>query len=163
MRILLVKPYQELERPIQSPPLGLLHLAATVRERFGSDADVSVIDMKAKALPPAWLSDRLKELAPDVVGVSALNCEASASAEIASVVKKYDSNILTVLGGPYAHRRGEEILRKTDARRDKVESASSWENRTQRRGRLPVRTHFPASECSHWRGHHPATASGCPG
>jgi len=114
MRILLVKPYQELERPIQSPPLGLLHLAATVRERFGSDADVSVIDMKAKALPPAWLSGRLKELAPDVVGVSALNCEASASAEIASVVKKYDSNILTVLGGPYAHRRGEEILRKTD-------------------------------------------------
>lgn len=47
-RVLLVKPYQELSGLMHSPPLGLLSIAATLREYFGSAVEVNVMDMELK-------------------------------------------------------------------------------------------------------------------
>ncbi|MEM8712051.1 MAG: radical SAM protein, partial [Planctomycetota bacterium] len=69
-----------------------------------------LLDLKLNGGTPEWLAERLDELAPDLVGVSALNCEAQASHEIAARVKDWNPDTLTVLGGPYAHKRAEEIL-----------------------------------------------------
>ncbi len=115
MRILLLKPYQQnLPGWVAQPPLGLLYLASALRERFGDDVHVRFVDMKTLRLPPEWLAGKLRELAPDVVGVSALNCEAQASKQIAEIVKAHDPGIVTVLGGPYVHRRADELLGRTE-------------------------------------------------
>lgn len=113
MRVLLIKPHQDMPGSISQPPLGLLYLVASLRERFGDGIHVDLIDMKSQRLPPEWLIDRLSAYAPDVVGVSALNCEAQAAKRIAEIVEAHDPNIVTVLGGPYAHRRAAELLEKT--------------------------------------------------
>ena len=46
----------------------------------------------------------LENFPADIVGVSSLNCEGSASKRLAALVKQHNPNILTVLGGPYAHK-----------------------------------------------------------
>ncbi len=114
MRVLLVKPYQPVAGHVTQPPLGILYLASSLRQRFGTEVEVDLIDLKSRELPPRWLADRLHEYQPDVVGLSALNCEAAAAREIARLCKLYDPKIVTVLGGPYAHRRSNEILGNSD-------------------------------------------------
>lgn len=112
-RVLLLKAYQPFRDHVNSPPLGILYLAAALRRRFGEALEVEVIDLKLDERGPDWLAAQLDSLSPDVVGVSALNCEAEASHQIARRVKEWNPRALTVLGGPYAHRRAEEILGST--------------------------------------------------
>lgn len=114
MRILLLKPYQPVHGWLAAPPLGLLYLASSLRQRFGSSVEFQIVDMKSRKLPPQWLEERLPELRPDVVGVSALNYEGAASQEIARIVKRWNEKTVTALGGPYAHKRTEELLARTD-------------------------------------------------
>jgi radical SAM superfamily enzyme YgiQ (UPF0313 family) len=110
MRVLLIKPFQRMPALCHSPPLGLLYIASTLRQRFGPEVDVRLLDMKVLGLPPEWLAGHLDELRPDVVGVSSFNCEAGAALRVAEVVKAWSPKTLTALGGPYAHRRAAEIL-----------------------------------------------------
>ena len=49
LRVLLLKPYQETRLPIACPPLGLLYLASTLRQTFGSDVEVRVVDLSIRA------------------------------------------------------------------------------------------------------------------
>lgn len=112
-RVLLLKPYQEVPGLVASPPLGLLYLVSAIREQLGTTVDVRVLDMKSRVLEPAWLEEPLRRWTPDVVGVSALNCESAASEQIARVAKAIDPAIVTVLGGPYPHRRAAELLATT--------------------------------------------------
>lgn len=110
MRVLLVKPNQPVVSTTVAPPLGLLYLASSLRERLGASVEVSILDMKARSLDNRWLFANLPKLAPDVIGVSALNLEQDVSYELASVVKRQSPHILTVIGGPFVHRRSQEIL-----------------------------------------------------
>jgi radical SAM superfamily enzyme YgiQ (UPF0313 family) len=114
MRVLLVKPYQPVENYVVAPPLGLLYLVSVLRQRFGPALEVEFLDMKVERREPRWLAEHLRDRRPDVVGVSALNCEAAAAHEIAQLVKRVDAKILTVLGGPYPHRRAAELLAATE-------------------------------------------------
>jgi radical SAM superfamily enzyme YgiQ (UPF0313 family) len=113
MRILLLKPYQPVHGWLAAPPLGLLYLVSNLRRRFGHEVEIDVIDMKSQKLPPEWLAERLDRLAPDIVGVSALNQEAAAARRIAEIVKGWNDKTVTVLGGPYALKRAEELLAET--------------------------------------------------
>ena len=114
MRVLLIKPYQKVPVPVHCPPLGLLYLTSMLRERFGPEVEVRMLDMKAHQRLPSTLGPELDEFRPDVVGVSALNCEARASKDIATLVKAHQPKTVTVLGGPYPHNRCEELLGRTD-------------------------------------------------
>ena len=113
-RILLLKAYQPVRDHSDCPPLGLLYLISALRKRFGDTVDITFIDMKVKRLREDWLAETLAELQPDVVGISALNCEADSAHRLAAVVKAHRPEILTVLGGPYAHKRAEEILESSE-------------------------------------------------
>jgi radical SAM superfamily enzyme YgiQ (UPF0313 family) len=109
----LLKPYQEVPGLVASPPLGLLYLVSAIRETFGDTVDVHVLDMKSRVLEPEWLLEPLRRYRPDVVGLSALNCESAASERIAQLVKSIDPGTVTVIGGPYPHRRAAELLATT--------------------------------------------------
>lgn len=111
LRLLLLKPYQhDPNLMVYSPPLGLLSLIACVRQRFGESVDIKLVDLKVQHLSLEYVEALLKEYQPDVVGLSALNCEAGASRLISKLCKKTNPDIVTVLGGPYALHRSEEIL-----------------------------------------------------
>ncbi len=112
-RVVLLKPYQEVPGLVASPPLGILYLVSAIREQFGDTVDIQVLDMKSRVLDPEWLDEPLRGYRPDVVGVSALNCEAASAERIAKLVKAIDPAAVTVLGGPYPHRRAAELLGST--------------------------------------------------
>lgn len=69
--------------------------------------------MKALNEEPELIRKYLHEYKPHIVGVSALNCEISSTHKIARYTKDYNENIITVLGGPYALHRAEEIFAKS--------------------------------------------------
>lgn len=114
MRILLVRPFQPTVSLIAAPPLGLLYLVSALRRKFGPDIHVDVLDMKARGLHADWLAASLDRYRPDLVGITSFNYEAPAARQAARAVKRHDPRIVTALGGPYAHRRTEEILRQGD-------------------------------------------------
>ena len=103
--ILFVKPFQNSGFTAHGPALGILTLAAILRERFGRRVTVIFRDMKLYHEPPEAVEALIKADQPDVVAVSALNAEASASFAIARIMKAVDPKILTVLGGPFAFRQ----------------------------------------------------------
>lgn len=103
LRILLLKPYQKVVASIQSPPLGLLYLVSTIREKFaGFPVEIKLIDMKVAEMSHQDLLPTLQTFRPDVIGFSALNFEAQASYNIARAVKALDPAVITVMGGPFA-------------------------------------------------------------
>ncbi len=115
LRVLLLKPFQyEPHLMTYSPPLGLLYLISTMRQRFGNEVDIRLVDLKVRHLPVSSVMEHLLDFQPDVVGLSAMNCEAAAAREIASLCKHHDPRIVTVLGGPYALHRSKEILTNSD-------------------------------------------------
>lgn len=111
LRILLLKPYQPIPAAIQSPPLGLLYLTASIRERFGHHVDIRVIDMKVEQILAEDIVPILREFQPDVVGLSALNFESRAGHDVARHVKQFNPAIITAFGGPYALKNTEDILK----------------------------------------------------
>ena len=115
VKVLLLKPYQNISALLHSPPLGLLYIAANLRNCFGKAIEVEVVDLKLKGLSEEWMGEKLGALYdPDIVGVSALNFEAAAAKALATTFKKHNPKTITVLGGPYALHRSEEILKESD-------------------------------------------------
>ena len=102
LKVLLLKPYQKVVASIQSPPLGLLYLTSSIREKFNNEIEIHVIDMKVAEMSVQDLLPTLKSIKPDVIGFSALNYEAQASYLIARAAKKLNPSAITVMGGPFA-------------------------------------------------------------
>jgi len=111
--VLLIKPYQETDYMVHSPPLGLLYLASGLRKKFGDKIEVHVVDMKLRLMAPQRVTELLRRYQPHVVGLSALNFEMASSRIAADITKRFGPSILTVLGGPLALHRSEELLGKT--------------------------------------------------
>lgn len=113
-RILFVKPYQKTIDDTYGPPLGLLTLISCVRQHFGEKATVMFWDMKLYNDEPEKFASRLDQYQPDVVAVSALNCEAAASYKIASIAKHWRSSTITAIGGPFALRQSGLIFDQSE-------------------------------------------------
>jgi len=108
INILLVKPFQPIINAAHSPPLGLLYLASSLREQFGSEIIVRVIDAKLRELNTEELLGDI--IWADLVGLSALNYEMNASFEVARATKSIDPQKIVAMGGPCTHRRASELL-----------------------------------------------------
>lgn len=109
LRVLLVKPYQSNPNFMNLPPLGLLSIISCLRQRFDREQiTIRFVDAKLRQLTPLEIQADLAWA--DVIGLSTLNCEAEAAAESARIAKALDPKKIVAIGGPYAHRRAEEIL-----------------------------------------------------
>jgi hopanoid C-3 methylase len=96
------KPF--IHRKLIGPPLGLLTIAAAVK-----DHDVTVFDCKGEydldpSTPPLDILTLhlLQKHNPDLVGVTVITSEFDFSVEIFRVVKEFNSRIITVAGGLHA-------------------------------------------------------------
>jgi len=93
-----------IHRKLIGPPLGLLTVAAAVRNH-----DVVLLEMKGEydldpnAPPPRRLvRDYLEKVDPHVVGITFIASEFPAGMEIFREVKRYNPGIVTVAGGLHA-------------------------------------------------------------
>src|SRR5215467_8710996 len=109
LRVLLVKPYQPTHMRVASPPLGLLYLAATLRQMFGNDVEVRLLDQKLDQARYFHARDLLTEFRPHVVGLSALNWEAEESGRFALMMQTEFPGTIVAIGGPFAHRNTQKI------------------------------------------------------
>lgn len=110
LKILLLKPYQKVVASIQSPPLGLLYLTSSIREKFNNAIDIRVMDLKVAEMSDQDLLLVLRTFQPDVIGFSALNFEAQSSYMIARTAKTLNPAVITVMGGPFALNNSAFVL-----------------------------------------------------
>jgi radical SAM superfamily enzyme YgiQ (UPF0313 family) len=109
LRVLLVKTCQPIRHPVSCPPLGLLYLASTLRQTFGTDVDVRLDDLSLDRRRYSDVRATLAEFRPHIVGVSALNLEAEEAGRLALMIQHEFPGTIVALGGPFAHRNTRKI------------------------------------------------------
>lgn len=87
--------------------LGLAYLAAACRRQGFS---VQVIDAKGDGLTPEKVADRLRSLAPRVIGFTAMTHELGRAAELAALARDAVPGALHVVGGAHASALPERTL-----------------------------------------------------
>ena len=107
MKIAIVIP--NVREVIRSLPLGPLYVASYLRKE--GYQDISIIDARHEHLSHAGISQRIKDLSPDVVGISGLSMESSEIHSLAGLAKAVDRNFKVIVGGPYATSSAEHILK----------------------------------------------------
>jgi hopanoid C-3 methylase len=93
-----------IHKKLIGPPLGLLTIAASVK-----DHNVTVIDMKAEydqnpaaPLPAALIRDYCEKTKPDIAAITCIASEFPDSLRLLEAVKQWDPYVLTVAGGLHA-------------------------------------------------------------
>ncbi len=91
-----------------APPLGLMYLAAALRERGHRP---KILDMRIRPLPPSDLAREIKAFKPDLVGLSAFSVEMPKARELAGTIRREAGfSGPLVLGGPHASAAGAAVL-----------------------------------------------------
>jgi len=106
LRVVIVRPNSYILAT--APPMGPASLAAWLKKKRGDD--IYIIDARKKRLDHSRLADKVANLNPDVVGISALSVESSDASETAKHVKKLLPEVPIVMGGPHASSAPEEVM-----------------------------------------------------
>ena len=106
-----------------SPVLGLGYLAAYLEE---NKISVEVIDIAAEGinqvkkvgnklrygLPEREIKNKLKDIKPDIVGITCISTPHAPDAhEAARIVKEVNKNILVIMGGAHPSSNPQEVLK----------------------------------------------------
>jgi radical SAM superfamily enzyme YgiQ (UPF0313 family) len=105
MNLLLIKAASNLGG--LSPPLGLLYLAASVRESI-KGVNIKVIDL---ALEDIDIKKEVTTFQPAIIGISTSSCDVLLLKRIARRVKETDKEIKIVVGGPHVSSDNRDIIR----------------------------------------------------
>lgn len=109
MKVLLVQP-PVAEKDITSfmyPPMGLISLAATVRQA-GHIIAIHDCNLYSQSFDQALT--KIRETKPDLVGITAMTVNISHGLELAKKIKKMNPKIITVVGGVHATVAPEHVL-----------------------------------------------------
>ncbi len=82
------------------PPLGLLYIA-TYLKKF-SEYEVEILDCFAEKINFAEIKDKIREIQPDIIGISAMTHFLVDVIELAKISKELFPNIKVIVGGPHA-------------------------------------------------------------
>jgi anaerobic magnesium-protoporphyrin IX monomethyl ester cyclase len=111
MKILLIYPYFLDRRlnvdDIQSPPIGLFHVAAVLK---ADGYDVEVLNWHDRTIPQEKMERVLREQRPRVLGFSILHANRWGGIEIARIAKRMDPETTIVFGGVGATHLWEHFL-----------------------------------------------------
>ena len=112
MKILLIKSGNSDTRVIGiTPPLGLMYIAAYVKET--REDDIRIFDIRFYKEPLKEIQQIMYDFRPDIIGISALTLEAPAMYQIAHFIKTV-ANVPVIVGGPHATSAPEEVLKNKD-------------------------------------------------
>jgi radical SAM superfamily enzyme YgiQ (UPF0313 family) len=106
--IVLVQTYHPYTQHTHVHPLGIMAVASAARAAGFSE--ISLVDMKAERWTAAEAVQRISQLAPDVVGISAMTYEAGCLAEVARGVKQCLPQAQVVAGGPHPSVAADDVM-----------------------------------------------------
>ena len=111
MKVTLVNPPYPLKAHSHPPfiPLGIAYLGA-VAEKAGHE--VNVVDCQAEGLDYSSFRQRIGQMTPDIVGVTATTLLYSSAKQIITIAKEIHPNCLTMLGGSHASFWDENALKE---------------------------------------------------
>jgi len=108
MRTLLINPpYPFTEWP--NMPLGLSYIAAVLEQ---NGVEVKVLDLLVSQYSEEKVRRCMAEFSPEVVGITAVTMNYPASSNILKLCKRFDENVITVIGGPHVTFCAEQTLRE---------------------------------------------------
>ncbi len=96
-----------------SPPLGLLYIAAWVRERF--NLEIVVVHQRAQGWDAEQLVSHIVDFEPDIVGLGYMTPSAYALPVLTQSIRAALPDALLVLGGPHVSALGMEAVAATTA------------------------------------------------
>jgi anaerobic magnesium-protoporphyrin IX monomethyl ester cyclase len=99
MRILLVCPQGNIPGTAEGYPSGALLLLGSMLHERGHE--VFIVQMAADRVDIAGIEQKVKELKPDIVGITMNTYQTKSAREVSRVVKKISKHILVVTGGPH--------------------------------------------------------------
>jgi radical SAM superfamily enzyme YgiQ (UPF0313 family) len=94
-------------------PLNLAYLAAYLREKR-PDIKIKVLDCEGSGLHYSKIEEKIKEISPDIVGITAPTPAFTQVLEVCKIIKKISPQIITVVGGPHPTA----LPRETTAQKD---------------------------------------------
>jgi len=98
---------------VHHPPVGLMSLAAYVREsRLGPAVDIAILDSTIDYTTLDELRALMEGFAPDIVGLRCLHLHTDQFHTITRMAKELASPALTIGGGPYASAAPIQTLEK---------------------------------------------------
>ena len=104
-KVLLINPHESMYLGIFSPPLGLLYLAGTLRNK---GIDVQLIDGCLSGL--SGIRDKIRTYLPDIVGITTLTSTRKKVLTIAKMVKDINKNAAVVIGGVHPTIMYQQLL-----------------------------------------------------
>jgi len=96
-----------------NPPLGLLYIASYLLAH--SKHEVCVLDSQVEELDYLQLETRIKEINPDIVGITAMSLTMLDVLETIKIVRGIKKDTKIILGGPHVNIYPEETLQLTKA------------------------------------------------
>lgn len=116
MKILLINPpwsdiygsYKKAAVLSKTTPSGLMYLASYLIKYGGYD--VNIIDAEAEMLSYNEIQQKIEDLSPNIVGVTATTPLFPKAKKIANIAKKIDKGIKVVVGGPHVSALAKESL-----------------------------------------------------
>jgi len=107
LKILLIQPPPRkiVKENIVVPPLGIAYLAAVIEKQGHS---VSIIDAFAEALDLHSLEDRVKKIAPDLIGITGMTPVIDNAFRTAGICRRYAKYV--VIGGPHVSVAGSKVF-----------------------------------------------------
>ena len=119
MKILLINP--PFEYTIQScqpkileegldflPPLGIMYIAAYLQQE--TEHQIEILDTQVEKLTYEQIGEKIKEINPDVAGITAMTFTIIDVIETAKTIKKINPEIKIILGGPHVIIYPEETI-----------------------------------------------------
>lgn len=107
-RILLIRPYRNKPTRSLMPPLGIMCLAAYLRER--RDLDIKILDMEPAGISYEAVGREILQYRPDWLGISALTFESEGLHRLAAIAKEVLPELPVVTGGPYPSAYTDQVL-----------------------------------------------------
>ncbi len=107
-RVLLIRPYRNTHTMSIMPPLGMMSLAAYLRQR--GDVDVRIIDMAPAKLEYEEIGKKILDYQPDWLGISALTFESEGMHKVAAIAKETRPEMPVLVGGPHPSAYVEQVM-----------------------------------------------------
>lgn len=91
------------------PPLGIIHLAAVIRDKY-PDALIRIVDYALDGYTPHRLAQMAKLFNPDIIGLSSMTHEFHTFCNLLGDIRKTCPESLYLAGGPLATHNYKEIF-----------------------------------------------------
>jgi len=113
-KIFLIRAHKDLNAGGAVPPLGLLYIASSIIKKYKDLYDIKIFNTGSSGFSAGSLAQELERCRPDILGISAMTCEAGLMDELAGMAKAVNKDTVVIAGGPHASLAGKMILENKD-------------------------------------------------